>query len=504
MPTLVESDGVELFLARARALNSGFESNGAVAELCARLDNLPLALELAAARTPLFTPLQLLERLSQRLDLLKAARDVDPRQRTLRATIEWSYDLLDSEERRLFRCLSVFAGGSTFEAVEDVCGADPDGLQSLLDKSLIRRRDTESGPRYWMLETIREYAVERLLQEGGSLALQRSHAEWVARMAEQAGDTLGEADEQREVERLDLEYGNVSAALAFAASGDPDLTARIAASLHPWWTTRGRHAELERWVEPLLERDLTPLSRAKVVSALIALAAARVDRERLQAHGHELLQLSREIGADAHTASALYALGSAAFLGGDVERGRALYYEAIDIARDVSPGRLPRYLGGLGWLLRSAGELAEARGILDQALELSRRQGGPYRLPLVLAQRANLALDEGEFAEALALYREALALCREFANRRPVPVCLSGVAAALAGLGQRDDAVRIAAAASRIGEEMTLWSPADDEDDELSSELRDRLGEERYETLVAEGRALSEEDAIALALSAAG
>jgi predicted ATPase/class 3 adenylate cyclase len=501
VPTLRGNEGVELFLARARALDPGFDSNGEVGELCSRLDNLPLAVELAAARTPLFTPEQLLERLSERLDLLKAGRDADPRQQTLRATIQWSYDLLDSDEQRLLRRLSVFVGGCTFEAAHDVCGADPDTLQALLDKSLVRRRDTETGPRYWMLETIREFAGERLTDEGENLHLQRQHAEWAARLAERAGEVLSEVLEQRELNRLDSEYGNVSAALAFAASRDPNLTATIAAPLHPWWTTQGRYAELERWVEPLLERDLTPLSRAKVLSALIAIAAPRSDGERLQAYGQELQSLSGAIGSEALAAHAVYALGAAAFLRGDVEQGRALILEATDIARRVKPSRVPGYLGSLGWALRSVGELAEARQLLDEALELGRRESSPYRLSLILAQRANLALDESEFAEALALYREALVLCREFANRKTLPICLSGISSALAGLGQREEAARIGGAADRIGVEMTLWSP-EDEDDEVS-ELRDRLGEERYATLAAEGRSLSEEDAIALALSAA-
>ena len=166
VPTLLESDGVELFIARARALEPGFDGNGAIGDLCSRLDNLPLALELAAARTTLFSPVQLLERLSHRLDLLKGGRDADPRQQTLRATIEWSYDLLDSDEQRLFRSLSVFAGGCTFEAAEEVCRADPDTLQSLLDKSLLRRLDSELGSRYWMLETVRDFASEQLAASG--------------------------------------------------------------------------------------------------------------------------------------------------------------------------------------------------------------------------------------------------------------------------------------------------------------------------------------------------
>jgi predicted ATPase len=183
VPTLNEREGVELFLSRARALDPDFRANGSVARLCGRLDNLPLALELAAARTVLFSTDQLLERLSQRLDLLKGGRDVEPRQQTLRATIEWSYDLLAPEEQRLFQTLSVFADCS-YEAAEEVCGTDPDTLQSLLDKSLLRRRDSMAGARYWMLETIREYASERLEQSGDAGAVQLRHAEWCCELSE--------------------------------------------------------------------------------------------------------------------------------------------------------------------------------------------------------------------------------------------------------------------------------------------------------------------------------
>ena len=162
VPPLDESDGEALFLTRARAVDPAFLPTEAVRELCLRLDELPLAIELAAARTALFSVEQLLAKLSQRLDLLKGERDADPRQQTLRATIEWSYDLLTQDERRLLGRLAVCAGGCTFEAAEEIAGADPDILQSLLDKSLLRKRDSRTGPRYWMLETIREYATEKL------------------------------------------------------------------------------------------------------------------------------------------------------------------------------------------------------------------------------------------------------------------------------------------------------------------------------------------------------
>jgi predicted ATPase len=500
VPSLQEDEGIELFLARARGLDPDFKANGSAAELCSHLDNLPLAIELAAARTPLFTPEQLVARLSERLDLLKAGRDADPRQQTLRATIEWSHDLLGSEEQGLFRCLSVFVGGCTFEAAEDVCGADPDTLQSLLDKNLVRRRDTENGPRYWMLETIREFAAERLAQECETDGLQRRYAEWIERTGEQAEAAMRGPHEQQVLDRLDLEHANISAALTWAAPVDDDLTARIVGSLQRWWTWRGLYAELERWAEPLLEREVAASPRAKVLSCLIAIAVVRPDAERLQSLGEELLPLSRSIGSEPRECQALFALGSSALLRGDVARGRKLYQETIELARTALPERVPLFLGDLGWLLRSAGEFAEARELLDEALELERGQRNPYQLAVILTQRAHLSLDEGEFPTALTLYREALEVCRESKLRRSMPICLSGISTALAGLGRGEEATRIGAAADRLLEEI-LSRTADEDDDD--AELRERLGERRHSELRAEGRALSEEDAIELAISAA-
>jgi predicted ATPase len=186
VPPLAESDGEALFAARARAVDPSFVLTDGVRELCLHLDELPLAIELAAARTALFGPEQVLERLSERLDLLRGGRDADPRQQTLRATIEWSHDLLSGEEQLLFSRLAAFAGGCTYKAAEEIGGADPDTLQSLLDKSLVRKRDSKLKLRYWMLETIREYAVEQVEALGEGDELRRRHAEWFLDLAEEA------------------------------------------------------------------------------------------------------------------------------------------------------------------------------------------------------------------------------------------------------------------------------------------------------------------------------
>ena len=235
VPPLEPQDATELFTARARAADPRFEPGPIVEQLCARLDNLPLALELAATRVTVLSPEQLLDRLSKRLDLLKAGRGVDPRQQTLRATIEWSYDLLDEEERLLFERLSVFRGGCTLEAAEEICDADIDTLQSLIDKSLLRRQ----GERFWMLETIREYAAEQLEQDGEAEVLAERHAEYFLALAEEAGRGAPDEDvEQGRGLRHDLD--NLRSALGWLiGAGDVERELRLAtAAFWSLWTLR--------------------------------------------------------------------------------------------------------------------------------------------------------------------------------------------------------------------------------------------------------------------------
>jgi predicted ATPase/class 3 adenylate cyclase len=246
---LDENDATELFVARARQLDPGFTGSAAVPELCRLLDQLPLALELAAARTAVFTPEQLVTRIGERLDLLRGARDVDPRQQTLRAAIDWSHELLNDSERRLFRQLSVFPGGCTYEEAEEVAHADPDTLQSLLDKSLVRRRSGDPEPHYWQLETIREYAGERLRDAG------EEHETWhrvadayerFARAAE-AGWYRGDADYW--TDRFLAELSNIRAALHWSLEHEPAKTVAIAAYLGYCWQLAGLFPELLDWLQ---------------------------------------------------------------------------------------------------------------------------------------------------------------------------------------------------------------------------------------------------------------
>ena len=244
VPPLAGSEAVELFCIRSR-----LEPSEEIAELCARLDDLPLAVELAAARTSVLSPRQILERLSQRLDLLRGGRDADARQRTLRATIEWSYDLLTEEEKRLFAALSVFAGGCTLEAAESVCDADLDALQSLVDKSLLRHTDE----RFWMLETIREFALERLEDSGGAEDLRRRYTAYFLELGELAKPELRDWSSSVWFDRLEAEHDNIRAVLGDALEhGRADVALRLGAAAFEFWLARGYWSEGRRWLEPAL------------------------------------------------------------------------------------------------------------------------------------------------------------------------------------------------------------------------------------------------------------
>ena len=256
VPSLSAGDARELFVTRARQVDASFEATSTVDEICRRLDELPLALELAAARTALFSPEQLLERLSSRLDLLKGGRDADARQQTLRATIAWSFDLLEPAEQQLFASLAVFAGGCTFDAAEEVCRADVDTLQSLLDKSLVRRRTTQFGSRYWMLETIRDFAVEQLERLPSRVELQERHAEAFASLARTADPQLRRGPGQHEWgDRIAEDLDNVRAAVRFGLDHAPELAARIIGNLAFFFWLRGGFAEARLWVDESLARS---------------------------------------------------------------------------------------------------------------------------------------------------------------------------------------------------------------------------------------------------------
>ena len=376
---------VALFIARARQVKADFavtnENAPAVAEICARLDGLPLAIELAAARVKLLTPQALLPRLASCLKLLTGgARDRPARQQTLRGAIDWSYDLLSEEEKALFARLSVFVGGWTVEAAEAVCPAvgdvclDPlDGLSSLADKSFVRQEeDARSGePRFTMLETLREYASERLVASGEWEDARRTHANYFLQLAEEAEPHLTGHAQVAWLARLEIEHDNLRAVLRWALdSMEIGLGLRLAGIVGRFWWVRGYLSEGRGWLDEFLvaanPRDDRAISSAYALALNWAarLADKQGDYTRTAALAEESLSLFRELGDKRGAASALNILGRAAMRQGDYARARALHEEGLALCRECGD------TSGLAASLNNLGILVAEQGNYTQAMEL--------------------------------------------------------------------------------------------------------------------------------------
>jgi len=497
---LGDDDAVQLFLERSAALGVELERSPAVIELCRRLDDLPLALELAAARTPLFSPEQLVERLSGRLDLLKGGRDADPRQQTLRSTIEWSYDLLDEEERRLFRRLSVFVAGCSLEWAEEICGADPDTLQSLLDKSLVRRLETGDAPRFWMLETLREYAGELLERSEERPQIEDGLIDAACNFAVAAEPAWRVGNQAEWLPRFDFERDNLRRAIRAALErGDAERSLTISVNLGWLWQIRGLTREFNDWVERGLAAgsELDPVLEGY---ALFALGIGYVEigeRER----GQELLERSLPAletgGMGHHHAFALYYLGGLLIAAGRVDEGedvlRRSEQEALELddptlvstareglaevyaargdlarARDLlvaitavapSPAHRALHAANLAEVVAAEGEIEQARSILAESRTICEEGGYGRELAWVLQIEAYLDLEAGRRDEATALLEEVRAMAEDSGARDVVGRALLGLAVVEARWGSRDEALELWNRARELGgtEPETSW-----------------------------------------------
>src|SRR5262245_11389456 len=417
VPAMSESDGEALFRMRAASAGVELKASAEVRTLCARLDNLPLALELAAARTVVFSPEQLLARLGQRLDLLRAGGHVDARQETLRAAIDWSHDLLDPEEQGLFRRMSVFAGSCSFESAEQVAGADPDVLQSLLEKSLLRRRDAARAPRFWMLETIREFASERLAAVGENDDVLRRHLEHYAALAESCFDEtlLGNDD----LEPLEEERENLRLALDFALRTDPEPALSLARWLMPLWQ-RGESLEGRERLSAALAGapDASAEARAWALRAADFLAIQQSDYDVAEALGGEALALFRELGDQRGAGWALTDLARNAMACGDYGRAILLYEQAADAYRATGDERLEHAaLASLAMVASAERDVPRAVSLNRDLVARARREGSTRSLALALNNLGAAHEMAGEDEQARHAYEASAALSRQIANK---------------------------------------------------------------------------------------
>ena len=556
---LSQYDAVRLFIERAQAAKPDFaigdENAPAVAEICHRLDGLPLAIELAAARIRLLSPHAMLGRLERRLPLLTAgAQDLPARQQTLRDAIAWSYDLLSGDEQRPFRRLGAFVGGCTLETAEAVCSAAGeleidvlDGVASLVDKSLLWQDEAGPEPRFLMLETIREYALEQLEASGEAAATRRRHAEYYLALAEQAAPELRGAQQLAWLDRLDREHDNLRAALGWARqSGEAELGLRLAGALWRFWNIRSYWTEGRGWLEAALALagPSRPVRvRAEALDGAGLLAWHQDDRAAARARLEESLAIWQELGDRSGIALTLALLGLVSWSEGDETAGRLLLEESLAIWRDVGQGwgvalalgvlgrmalhqgdyaaassRLEesvaiRYeagdtwvvaqnLNSLGDLARLGGDYQRARALYEESLALSRQLRSKATIASLLHNLGHVTSVQGDQRGAAALFEEAVVLFRELGDRPGMAECLAGLAGVAAAEGRPERAAQLFGAAEgaldAAGARMSATNRANYERNLAAA--RALVDEEGFAAAWAEGRAMPLEQAVAYAL----
>ena len=496
---LAPGEAVELFLTRAVAAKRDFTANGEVPLICARLDHLPLAIELAAARVKVLSPAALLERLQQRLPLLAGgARDLPERQRTLRATIEWSHELLSSDEQRLFSRLAVFRGGCTLGAAEAVAEADLDTLQSLVDKSLLRLR----GDRFWMLETIREFAVGRLEASGEADEFRQRHAEHFLAMAEEAQPHL-RGDPKAWLDLLESDHDNVRAAFdRLAADGDPQLPLRMAAALWRFWSMRGYAPEGRRHIERALAGDATPTAaRAAALNGATANAMDTGDLVSARSHAEEALALHRSLGDPWGIAHSTFLLGYVSGEERDWPTMRDLMEDSLAAFKELGDDHYILLAGrNLAWAYYDLGEPERGRALHEANLVRARAIGNRRMEAGTLQGLAWRAVDQGNPAEAVEMVKQSYPINRELGEIPAIASDLLRLARALIHLGRPRAAAALLARKRVLCDEMgTPVEPADTAVAEAAA--RDQLDDDGFTEASERGARMSLDEAVEYALS---
>ena len=568
-PSPRELEGYEsarLFVERARERDPTFSVSPhtaiAVAEICGRLEGLPLAIELAAARVGVLSVQQIAERLTDSLKLLTGgARTAVGRQRTLKGTLDWSHDLLPEPERVLFRRLSVFAGGWTLEAAEKVTSGVTEGevldpLSGLVEKSLVVTGPTElGGVRYRLLEPIRQYALEKLEYSGETEEMRRRHARFFLALAEEAEPRLQGPEDMEWFQRLEAEHDNIRAALSWALErGEAGLALRMAAALCIFWRAHGNLGEGRKWLDAALARDdqasiparakalvavfwLTDhwdLDRAEAVaqeslklskeaeiggsfaaSLRIMLAAplwSRGDYERAEELCAQSLALSREADDKVMIAEALLRLGRVpSNRPGDLARAKEIYEEGIALCREVGyTFRLPAFLLGLGYVLLLEGDYERGAALNEEAAAICRDRGYDDNLQYALDNLGWAALLQGDYERASSHYEESLVVCKKLADRMIASESLQGLACVAGAGGEAERAARLFGAAEALREpvrEAVGYRHSPEEDawrEPYLTTARSLLGDGEWEEALARGRAMDLQEAIDYALFSAG
>ncbi|MGH3128689.1 MAG: ATP-binding protein [Gaiellaceae bacterium] len=432
VPPLAASDAVSLFCERSQ-----LERTAEIAELCSRLDDLPLAVELAAARTRALSPAQILERLSQRLDLLEGGRDAETRQQTLRATIAWSYDLLSQDEQRLFRSLSVFAGGCTLGAAEEVAGADLNTLQSLVEKSLLRF----TNARYWMLETVRAYARDKLSEAGGTAQLGDGHSRYFLALVAENDPTFLSARQGELMAWYGAEENNLRVMLDYLADARALDATRAASMLHGYWRARGALAEARDRYKALLMSSSLPGDAQSMLFGLLAdLEEVAGDLDAAEAAVEQALALAESAGDTRSRAEALRNAGWIAARRGDADHAVVMARRAVEVAALLDDSTRLHALHDLGGVLLEVGRHEEARSALRETVDEARTSGLTFVETFSLLNLAKLDVVETHYEMAHTTFESVHRHSGAFAHYPLATFACWGVGISSLGLNRRGDA----------------------------------------------------------------
>jgi non-specific serine/threonine protein kinase len=526
VPSLRETEAVALFIQRAEAVQPRFAltetTAAAVTEVCRRLDGIPLAIELAAARLKILSAEQIAARLAGRVGerfrlLTGGSRAAVPRQQTLRATMDWSCQLLKAPERALLACLSVFAGSWSLEAAESVGGSEPDPhdrlelLTALADQSLVVVEDRGGEARYRLLETTREYAHELLAAAGELGSARARHLTYFLGIAEAAAVNLGGAEQSAWIRRLEADHDNLRAALEFclAGGGDSDVALRLTAALWRFWAVRGHlHAGRMFLAAALDLPGAGPpgLARLHALQGAGNLARLQGDRPRAREYFAESLAIARAIGNRRLTAQALGSLALVIHDQADYAEASSLYGECLALCRSIDDLRgIAGSLANLASVASDQGDDAAARPLYEESLARWRELGDRQVLATVLSNLGPLAARQGDLQAALGFLRECLTLCSELGDRRNTAFALEGMAVCLArrgGPGDAAGAAQLLGAAEALRQATGILRPPVDGErhERLVESVGAELGAGAFTAAHSVGREATVEWAIALAL----
>jgi predicted ATPase/class 3 adenylate cyclase len=555
VPPLRNEEAVALFAERATAVRPGFvltpSGEPAAAEICRRLDGLPLAIELAAARTKLLRPEELLARLTRNLDVLgEGARDLPARQRTLRATLDWSWELLGVDEQQLFGEVSVFVGGATIEAIEAVCRCE-DALrlvEALLDNNLLQRTEGSPQTRVALLETVREYALQRLEQREDAGEIRRRHADWFADLAARAEPELAGERQAEWLQRLASDHDNLHAALDFLlGDGAVEQSLRMGNALMRYWRARGHAVEARRWLEAALDRadEVDPRVRAGALWTAGRLAMAQSDLAAAERRYSEAKKVYASVGDGRGESFTVVELGMIAFKRGELDRAGALAEESLELARRAGDDRaLSAALMNLAHVVSARGDHTRARALYEESLELRRGLGDPLLIANTAHNLSLAALAERDLERARLAAEECLTISRELGNlmhnagalyclgkaaflesdwatadtylraglelydrvheKGGISDCLEALAEVAAAEGRPERAARIWGAVESQRAGLGLGSPSEDVREvgqRFLPEAAAQLGEARFEAARAAGRRLTLEAAVSEVLT---